>query len=43
MKTRLTELAGQMAPPLLVMEAVRLTFYVPPVSADPTVVFSGGD
>lgn len=43
MKARLTELAGQMAPPLLVMEAVRLTFYVPPVSADPAVVFSGGD
>lgn len=43
MQKRLTELAGQMAPPLLLMEAVRLTFYVPPVSADPAVIFSGGD
>lgn len=40
---RLTELAAQMAPPLLLMEAVRLTYFVPPVSADPSVVLSGGD
>jgi arylsulfatase A-like enzyme len=43
MQRRLTELSALMAPPLLIMEAVRLTFYVPPVSADPGVVFSGGD
>lgn len=40
---RLTELAAQMAPPLLLMEAVRLTYFVPPISADPSVVLSGGD
>lgn len=43
MQNRLTELAAQMAPPLLLLEAVRLTYYVPPVSADPAVVLSGGD
>jgi hypothetical protein len=43
MQRRLTELSAQMAPPLLIMEAVRLTYYVPPISADPGVVFSGGD
>lgn len=43
MQTRMTELASQMAPPLLLMEAIRLTYYVPPVSADPAVILSGGD
>ena len=43
MQARLTELASQMAPPLLLMEAIRLTFYAPPVTADPAVVLSGGD
>lgn len=43
MQKRLTALATQMAPPLLLMEAVRLTFYAPPVSADPSAVLSGGD
>lgn len=43
LQSRLTELASEMAPPLLLMEAVRLTFYAPPVSADPSVVLSGGD
>jgi arylsulfatase A-like enzyme len=42
-QTRLTEFATQMAPPLLIMEAVKLTFYVPPVTADPAAVLSGGD
>lgn len=42
-QARLTEFATQMAPPLLVMEAVKLTFYVPPVTADPASVLSGGD
>lgn len=43
LKARIEELAADMAPPLLVMEAVRLTFYVPPVTADPSVLFSLGD
>jgi hypothetical protein len=43
MQARLTELATQMAPPLLIMEAIKLTFYAPPVTADPAAVFSGGD
>lgn len=43
MQARLTELSSQMAPPLLIMEAVKLTFYAPPVSVDPAVVLSGGD
>ena len=42
-QTRLTEFAKQMAPPLLLLEAVKLTFYVPPVTADPSAVMSGGD
>jgi arylsulfatase A-like enzyme len=42
-QSRLTEFATQMAPPLLIMEAVKLTFYVPPVTADPAAVLSGGD
>lgn len=43
LQARLTELSAQMAPPLLIMEAIKLTFYAPPVSADPAVVLSGGD
>jgi arylsulfatase A-like enzyme len=43
LQDRITELAHQMAPPLLLMEAVRLTFYAPPVTPDPTVLFSIGD
>ena len=42
-QSRLTEFATQMAPPLLLMEAVKLTFYAPPVTADPAAVLSGGD
>ncbi|WP_244477660.1 MULTISPECIES: arylsulfatase [unclassified Rhizobium] len=40
---RITELASEMAPPQLIMEAVRLTFYVPPVTPDPSVLFGLGD
>ena len=43
LQARITELAGQMAPPMLIMEAVRLTFYAPPVTADPSVLFGLGD
>jgi arylsulfatase A-like enzyme len=43
LKARIEELAADMAPPLLLMEAVRLTFYAPPVTADPSVMFSLGD
>ncbi|WP_244513135.1 MULTISPECIES: sulfatase/phosphatase domain-containing protein [unclassified Ensifer] len=39
----ITTLAGEMAPPLLIMEAVRLTFYGPPVVADPSTLFNLGD
>jgi arylsulfatase A-like enzyme len=42
-QARLTELATEMAPPLLLMEAVKLTFYAPPVTADPSAILSGGD
>jgi arylsulfatase A-like enzyme len=40
---RITELATQMAPPLVIMEAIRLTWYGPPVTADPSVLFDQGD
>jgi arylsulfatase A-like enzyme len=43
LKARIEELATDMAPPLLLMEAVRLTFYAPPVTGDPSVLFSIGD
>jgi len=43
LKARIEELAAEMAPPLLMMEAVRLTFYTPPVTADPSLLFSLGD
>lgn len=43
LQARITQLAGEMTPPLLLMEAVRLTFYVPPVTVDPSVLFSLGD
>lgn len=42
-QARLTELSAEMAPPLLIMEAIKLTFYAPPVTADPLAVLSGGD
>ncbi|RDJ08864.1 arylsulfatase B [Rhizobium grahamii] len=40
---RVTALAAEMKPPLLVMEAVRLTFFAPPVTPDPSVLFNLGD
>jgi arylsulfatase A-like enzyme len=40
---RLTELAGEMAPPLLLIEAVRLVFFAPLITADPSVMFNAGD
>ncbi len=43
LQARIGQLAGEMAPPMLIMEAVRLTFYVPPVTADPSVLFNLGD
>lgn len=43
LQARITELAGEMKPPLLMMEAVRLTFFSPPVTPDPSVLFSLGD
>ena len=42
-QARISELAREMAPPLLLMEPVRLTFHVPPTIADPSVLFSQGD
>lgn len=43
LQDRIVALATEMAPPLLLMEAVRLTFYAPPVSGDPSVLFNQGD
>ena len=39
----IVELSTQMAPPRLIMEAIRLTFYAPPVTGDPSVLFGQGD
>jgi arylsulfatase A-like enzyme len=43
LQDRITELAGEMAPPLLLMEAVRLTFFAPPVTPDISQLFNIGD
>jgi arylsulfatase A-like enzyme len=43
LQARVSELAGQMAPPLLLMEAVKLIFYAPPVTGDPGILFGQGD
>jgi arylsulfatase A-like enzyme len=40
LQARITELAGEMVPPLLLMEAIRLTFGAPPVTADPSTMFN---
>jgi len=40
---RIDELAAEMAPPLLFMEAVRLTFFTPPVMPDASEMFNIGD
>lgn len=43
LQARITELAGEMAPPMLLGEALRLTFFVPPVTADTSALFNIGD
>jgi arylsulfatase A-like enzyme len=43
LKNRVLSLANEMAPPLLLAEAVKLTFGAPLVTADPSTVFSVGD
>ena len=43
LQDRITELAAQMAPPLLLMDAVRLTYFAPPVMPDTSEMFSIGD
>lgn len=43
LQARITELASEMAPPLLLMEAVRLTFFAPPVMPDASEMFNIGD
>ncbi|RWC53357.1 MAG: sulfatase, partial [Mesorhizobium sp.] len=40
---RITELASEMVPPQLLMDAVRLIYFAPPVMADPATLFSLGD
>lgn len=40
MKTEVIEIAKEMAPPLLMMEAIKLTFGAPPISADPSSMFN---
>lgn len=40
LQARLVELSKEMAPPLLIMEAIRLTFGAPPVAADPSSMFN---
>ena len=39
----IVDLASAIAAPLLVMEAVKLTFYIPPISGDPSVLLNQGD
>lgn len=43
LQARITELAREMAPPFLLMEAVRLTFFAPPVMPDTSEMFNIGD
>lgn len=43
LSARIDALSKEMSPPLLLMEAVRLTFYAPPVTGDPAALFSMGD
>lgn len=40
LQKRIVDLSKQMAPPLLIMEAIRLTFGAPPVAADPSSMFN---
>ncbi len=43
LQQRITTLATEMAPPMLLMEAIKLTFGAPPISADPATILSAGD
>ncbi|MCX7303465.1 MAG: arylsulfatase [Hyphomicrobiales bacterium] len=43
LQARITGLATEMAPPLLLAEAIKLTFGAPPISADPADAFNAGD
>jgi arylsulfatase A-like enzyme len=43
LQARITQLATEMAPPMLIMEAIRLTFYTPPVMPDVSQMFNLGD
>lgn len=43
LQDRITELAAEMAPPLLLMDMLRLAVSTPMVSADPSVLFNQGD
>ena len=40
LQERIVALSKEMAPPLLVMEAIKLTFGAPPVAADPSSMFN---
>lgn len=43
LQARITELAKEMAPPMLLIEAVRLTFRAPLIEADTSQLFNMGD
>jgi arylsulfatase A-like enzyme len=43
LQDRIVGFANEMAPPLLLMSAIGLTYGAPLVSADPSTMFSGGD
>ena len=43
LQERIRQLAAEMAPPLLLGEAIKLTFGAPPKSADPSTLFNAGD
>jgi hypothetical protein len=40
MKAKIVDIAKQMAPPLLIGEAIKLTFGAPPIAADPSSMFN---
>ena len=40
LQQRIVALSKEMAPPLLIMEAIKLTFGAPPVAADPSSMFN---
>lgn len=42
MQDRITALAQEMAPPQVIMAAIKLTYGAPPVSADPSTLYSQG-